>query len=143
MARFKTLRQKEKRYVFDFLGNRGDQNPAIAVFARFPLPDEKFMPKAGDSVFDGIDPEKIAKKDRDETGKFVSAFMAHFSANITKIDYGYFVRECIDHFENFESDGKEIKTVDDFMSLNIEMRTLIANDCYEYAQKRDEFTMGE
>ena len=143
MAKFKTLREKEKRYIFDFLANKGDDNPAAAVFARFPQPGEDFMPKVKNSVFEGIDLEKVAKKDSAELDKFISVFMEHFSSNAAKIDYEYFVRECIDHFENFESDGKEIKTVDDFLALNIEMRTLIADDCYKYAQKKDEFSMGE
>jgi len=148
MARFKTLRQKEKRYVFDFLANGGDANPAVAVFARFPQPDEDFMPKPKGSIYEGIDLEKVAKKDSAETEKFTSAFVEYFSANAAKVDYEYFIRECIDHFENFgfedfEGNKKEIKTVDDFLALPVEMRTLIASDCYQYAQTRDEFTVGE
>ncbi len=143
MARFKTLKQKDKKYIFSFLENRQDKNPAIAVFARFPLPNESFMPKAKHSVFDGIDLGKLSKKNNTEMDKFLSAFMDHFTSNMTKVDYEYFVRECIDHFENFESDDKEIISVDDFLALNIEMRTLIAHDCYLFAQEKDEFTMGE
>jgi len=143
MARFKTLREKEKTYIFDFLGNRKDPVPAAVVFARFPLPDETFMPRVKSSVFEGIKLEKIAKNDKAEMDRFLDSFMEHFSTNMTKVDFEYFARECFSHFENFESDGKEIKTVDDFLSLNIEMHTLIANDCYKYAQKKDEFTMGE
>ncbi|MCL2602836.1 MAG: hypothetical protein FWD91_08510 [Treponema sp.] len=143
MARFKTLREKEKRYVFDFLENRKDPQPAAVVFARLPLPDEDFMPRVKGSVFDSVDFGKLASKDNKEMDKMVSVFMDHFSKNITKVDFEYFARECFSHFENFESDGKQIKTVDDFLSLNIEMRTLIANDCYRYAQEKDEFTMGE
>ena len=143
MARFKTLREKEKRYIFDFLENRKDSEPAAVVFARLPLPDEDFMPRVKGSVFDSVDFGKLAVKDNKEMDKMVSVFMDHFSKNITKVDFEYFARECFSHFENFESDGKQIKTVDDFLSLNIEMRTLIANDCYRYAQEKDEFTMGE
>ena len=143
MARFKTKKQKEKRYVFDFLANKGDENPAVAVFDHFPLPGEDFMPKPKGSAFDGIDLEKVAKKDSAETEKFTSAFVKYFSANAAKVDYEYFIRECVDRFENFECDGKEIKTVDDFLALNVEMWTLIAADCYKYAQTRDEFAVGE
>jgi len=143
MARFKTLNKKDKRYVFDFLGNRKDAKPAIAVFTRFPLPGEDFMPKVKASVFEGLDFGKIGRKDSTEIERLASAFTDHFSSNMTKIDYEYFVRECIEGFENFECDGKEIKTVNDFLGLNIEMLTLIAHDCYEYAQEKDEFTMEE
>ena len=143
MARFKTLRQKEKRYVFDFLGNKDDDNPAAVIFARFPLPGEDFMPKVKSTVFEGIDLNKIASKNQAEMDKFISAFMDHFSINLAKVDYDYFAWECFAGFENFESDGKEIKTIDDFLALNIEMRTQIADDCYKYAQEKDEFSMGE
>jgi len=143
MARFKTLRQKEKRYIFNFLANKGDPNPAAAVFRRFPILGEDFKPKIKGAVFEGIDLEKISEKDSAETEKFTAAIMGYFSSNLTKVDYEYFTRECIDHFENFECDGKEINTVDDFLALNIEMQTLIADDCYKYAQQKDEFAVGE
>jgi len=143
MARFKTLSQKEKRYVFNFLRNKEDPNPAAVVFKRFPQPGENFMPKTKGNTFSGIDFTKLGKKDEAELEKLMSAFMEHYSSNLTKVDYEYFVRECISLFENFECDDKIINSVDDFLSLNIEMVTLIANDCYEYAQKLDEFDMGE
>ena len=143
MARFKTLRQKEKRYVFDFLGNRADPNPAAVVFARFPLPDESFMPRAKSSVFDGIDFSLVGKKNGKEIDRLISAFMDHFTSSISSVDHDYFARECFERFEDFHCDGKEIRTVDDFLSLNVEMRTLIAHDCLEYAKIRDEFSLGE
>ena len=143
MARFRTLRIKEKRYVFNFLGNRQDPNPAAVVFARFPQAGENFIPKPENSIFNDINLDKFSKGDKSEMDKFLTAFMDNFSANITKVDYEYFARECFDCFENFECDGKEIKTIDDFLSLNIEMWTVIADDCYKYAQMKDEFTMGE
>ena len=143
MARFKTLRQKEKRYVFDFFGNRNDPNPAAVVFARFPQPDENFMPKAKSSVFEGINFSLVGKKDGKEIDRLIAAFTEHFTANLNSVDWEYFARECFERFEDFYCDGKEIKTVDDFLSLNPEMMTLIARDCPEYAKSRDEFTPGE
>jgi len=143
MARFKTLRQKEKRYIFDFLGNRQDPKPAAAVFARFPQTGENFIPKPKAALFDGIDKKKFVAGDEKEQDKFLSSFLEHIATEITSVDYEYFIRECVDRFEDFESDGKVISTVDDFFTLNIEMRSLIADDCYKYAMKKDEFTMGE
>jgi hypothetical protein len=143
MAIFKTLRQKEKRYVFDFLGNRGDPNPAVCVFARFPLPEENFMPRVKGNVFEGLNFAALGKRDEKEMDKFISAIMDHFSASMAKVDYASFVRECVDHFENFTSDGREIKTADDFCSLSPEMWTVIADDLYRYACQKDEVSMGE
>jgi len=143
MARFKSVRQKEKRYVFDFLANKGDDNPAAAIFARFPMLEEDFTPKPKKSVFDGINFEKLGKGDEEEKSRLMSALVENIAANMAKVDYEYFVRECIDHFDNFDYDGKEIKTVDDFMALPVEMWTVIANDCYRYAMTKDDFSMGE
>ena len=143
MAHFHSLKQKEKRYVFDFLGNRADKEPAAVVFSRFPLPDELFTPGIKNSVFDGVDFAKLGKKDGGELEKFVKAFMDDFTGKLAKVDYGCFARECFEHFENFTCDGKEIKTVEDFLALNAEMTALIADDCYRYAKQRDEFSLGE
>ncbi|MDR1390670.1 MAG: hypothetical protein LBJ31_11935 [Treponema sp.] len=148
MAIFKTLRQKDRRYVFDFLGNRKDPNPAVCVFARFPQPDENFMPNPKGTVFKGINLEKLSKGNNGELERFTSAFMEHFSANMAKVDYAAFIRECVEHFENFnfespEGEKSEIKTVEEFLLANPELWAPIARDCYKYAQERDEFALGE
>ena len=148
MAVFKTLNAKRKEYVFNFLGNRQDPHPAKVVFSRFPLPAEAFIPPAGINVFDGIDMIKIAARDSEELQKLSKAFAAYIAANVAKIDYEAFIRECIDHFEDFffaDDDGKPraINTVDDFLLINRQAMAVITLDCYAYARKEDEFTMGE
>jgi len=143
MAKFKTLRKKEKVYAFNFLDNLKDEKPAKVIFARFPTGGESFMPKLKNSVYDGIDLNKIVSKDNKELEKFTSSFIKYYSSAADKVDYEYFIRECVECFEDFESDGKQIKTVDDFLSLNLEMIALIADDCYKYANGKDEFSMGE
>ncbi|MDR0709714.1 MAG: hypothetical protein LBF77_06585 [Spirochaetaceae bacterium] len=143
MAQFKTLRKKAPRYVFDFLKNREDPEPAAVVFARFPQPGEDFTPRIPGTIFDGINAEALAKRDPEALDKFSNNFLDHFTKHMKKVDYGCFIRECADHFENFWSDGKEIKTIDDFTALPQEMWRVIAADCYQYASQKDEFTMGE
>ncbi|MCL2127640.1 MAG: hypothetical protein FWH38_05240 [Treponema sp.] len=148
MAVFKTLNAKKKEYVFDFLGNRSDPKPAKAVFSRFPLPDERFMPAAAASLFDGIDIAKAARRDEAELQKLSKAFAGFFTANATKIDLEAFARECIDRFEDFRfvdenGNAKEVRAVEDFLSINRQAMAAIALDCYRYARTEDEFTMGE
>ena len=143
MAHFKTLRKKQPRYVFDFLKNRQDPEPAAIVFARFAQPGEEFMPRIPVTIFEGIDAGALARRDSGALDAFSRNFMDHFTRNMKRIDYGCVIRECADHFENFWSDGKEIKTPDDFITLAPEMWQVIAADCYKYACQKDEFSMGE
>jgi hypothetical protein len=42
MAVFKSLKVKEKSYIFKVFGNEKSDNPAKAIFRRFPLSDELF-----------------------------------------------------------------------------------------------------
>ena len=148
MAVFKTLSAKKKEYVFDFLGNRKDPKPARAVFSRFLLPGETFIPGMGAALFEGVDMGKLARRDAGEVEKVARAFAAYMSAGATKVDLESFARDCIDRFEDFQfadEDGKvrDIRTVEDFLGINRQAMTLIALDCYGYARQEDEFTMGE
>jgi len=148
MAVFKTLNAKKKEYAFDFLDNRKDPRPAKAVFSRFPLPGETFIPGPGATLFDGLDIGKVAVRDAGELEKLSRAVVAFLSVNAAKIDFVAFLRECIDRFEDFrfvdeEGRSREIKTVDDFLGINRQAMATIAMDCYEYARREDEFSMGE
>jgi len=148
MAVFKTLRAKKKEYVFDFLGNREDARPARAIFARFPMPGETFMPSPGAGLFDGVDIGRAAERDPRELEKLSRTFAAFLSANASRIDIEAFVRECLDGFEDFvfaDEDGgkREVRTVEDFLGINRQMMAAIALDCYKYARREDEFSMGE
>jgi len=148
MAIFKTLNAKKKEYVFDFLGNRKDPRPAKAVFLRFPLPGETFIPGPGAGLFDNVDIAGAARRDEKELEKLSRAFVAYLSANASKIDFESFVRECIDRFEDFrfvdeEGMTRDIRTADDFLNINRQAMAAIALDCYRYARQEDEFTMGE
>jgi hypothetical protein len=144
MAVFKTLRQKEKSYVFKVFGNEKSDNPARAVFFRFPLPDEMFPAASQKNVL-----ESSFVKDFDNTPeareklvkRVVDAMIENIAAG--RFDHGRFIKECIDHFENFFYGEKEIKTAEDFFSLPPEAVQKIAGDLYFYAKTEDEFTMGE
>jgi hypothetical protein len=148
MAVFKTLNAKKKVYLFDFLGNRQDPHPAKAVFSRFPLSDETFISSTGVNLFEGMDLEKIARKDSEELRKLSKAFVNYLASGASKVNYEAFVRECIDHFEDFrftDEDGqtREVKSVEDFLTINRQAMAAITLDCYQYARKEDEFSMGE
>ena len=145
MARFKKIKSRQKRYVFNFFNNKTDPNPAAVIFKRFPLPEEVFIPCPNRSMFDEVDFEEIGKQNQIEIDKFLTIMWAHFTNRLSQIDYEMFARNCFDHFENFEFDEKIIKTVDDFFSLDVVVWTLITHDCRNYTMNPDLYinTVGE
>jgi hypothetical protein len=157
MAVFKTLRTKAKEYVFKYEGNERLQEPARAVFARFPLPDENFLRRGETDRYSDVNFGKIGKKDTKEIEKLFGVFINSYLADMTaggmppvfsRVDVPAFVRECVDHFENLRTEDeqggqKEIRSPDEFLALPAEAVHEIARDLYAYAKERDEFTMGE
>jgi hypothetical protein len=144
MAVLKPLRVKDKIYVFKVYGNEKSENPARAVFSRFPLSDETFPVASQKSIL-----ESGLLKDFDNTQKakeqlvkhIIDVMVENISANV--FDYQKFVKECISHFEDFQYGNKKIKSVDDFLALPQESTFKIAKDLYFYSKIEDEFTMGE
>jgi hypothetical protein len=143
MAKLKSLRVKEKSYIFKVFGNEKAKNPAKAIFSRFPLSDELFPTASQKNVL-----ESSLIKDFDNTKAkeklvkhIIDIMIENISANV--INYKKFLTECIDHFEDFTYGDKEIKTVDDFLTLPEAAVEKIAKDLYFYSKIEDEFTMGE
>jgi hypothetical protein len=154
MAVFKSMRTKSKKYVFKFGGNEKLKDPARAVFARFPLPDENFLKSGSDARYGDIDWEKVGKKDGKEVEKLFSVFISKYMSDavggvlqFSRVDIPAFLRECVDHFDNLfaEQDGAkaEVKTVDDFLLLPEAAVYEIARDLYGYAREKEDFTLGE
>jgi hypothetical protein len=157
MAVFKTLRPKAQDYVFKYEGNERLQDPARAVFARFPLPDENFLRRGETDRYGNVDFGRIGKKDTKEIEKLFGVFINSYLADMvsggvpaafSRVDVPAFARECVDHFENLwaeDGQGKKraVKTVDDFLGLPGEAVYEIAKDLYAYARDKDQFTMGE
>jgi hypothetical protein len=144
MAVLKPLRVKDKTYVFKVYGNEKSENPAKAVFSRFPLSDETFPVASQKSIM-----ESSVLKDFDNTQKakeqlikhIIDVMVENISANV--FDYQTFLKNCISHFEDFQYGNKKIKTVDDFLALPQESVFKIAKDLYFYSKIEDEFQMGE
>jgi hypothetical protein len=155
MAVFKSLRTKSKEYAFEFGGNASLEDPAKAVFARFPAPDETFLKKNFDSSYRDVDWEKLGKKDEKEIEKLFAAFFSSYISEamgaqiqFNKIDAEAFLRECVDHFESLYAENEagkktKIKTVEQFLTLPYEAVYEIAKDLYAYARQKDDFTLGE
>jgi hypothetical protein len=156
MAVFKSLRKKPKEYVFKFGGNEKLKTPAKAVFARFPLPDETFLKSGADTRYGDVDWGRIGKKDQKEVEKLFSAFITNFMSesagmpvSFSRVDYGAFLTECVDRFENLfveEPDGEtsEVKLPGDFLRLLPEAAAYeIARGLYAYAREKEDFSMGE
>jgi hypothetical protein len=144
MAILKSLRVKEKNYIFKVFGNEKSNNPAKAVFARFPLSDELFPMASQKNIM-----ESSLLKDFENTQETKEKLVKHIIdvmiENITanRFDHIKFIKECIDHFDDFTYGDKEIKTVDDFLTLPSEAVLKISKDIYFYSKIEDEFTMGE
>lgn len=144
MAKLKSLRLKNKTYVFTSFDNDKDAEPATVIFSRFPLSGETFTKVDRKNLLDGIDLGKIGDENVKEqiAGKIVETFMENMSSGST--DYERFISECVDHFEAFEyAESKVITTSDFWQILPVEAASTIAAELYKYAGGRDEFTMGE
>jgi hypothetical protein len=144
MAVFKPLKQKEKKYIFKVFGNEKSTNPAKAVFFRFPMSDELFPVASQKNILESssikdFDNSQEAKEKLVKT--IIDGMIENISSN--RFDHVKFLKECIDHFEDFIYNNKKIKTIDDFLSLPQEAVQKIAKDLYFYSKIEDEFTMGE
>jgi hypothetical protein len=71
----------------------------------------------------------------------IDIMVENMTAN--RFDHFAFINECIDHFEDFMYGDKEIKTVNDFLSLPQEAVQKIAKYLYFYSKTEDEFTFDE
>jgi hypothetical protein len=144
MAQFKSLREKDKSYVFKVFGNEKCKEPARAIFSRFPLSDELFPLASQKNVM-----ESSILKDFDNSPeskeKLVKQIIDIMVDNMTanRFDYITFTKECIDHFEDFWDGDKLIKSVKDFLALPQEAVQKIARDLYFYSKTEDEFTIQE
>jgi len=145
MAVLKSVRQKEKEFIFKSFGNDKSENPAKIVFSRFPLPDESFPIASQKNVL-----ESSVVKSFDNTQRAKEKLVEHIINtmidNITanRIDYKRFFRDCVSHIENLEYDGKEVKTVKEFIDVVPgEAFFTIALEAYLYSKEQDTFTIEE
>jgi hypothetical protein len=138
MAKFKSLSVKEKAYIFRVYGNEKQSNPAKAVFKRFPFSDELFPVASQKSIMEDI-------KDFENKEKLVQHIIDVMIENISsnRFDFKQFLTECVDHFEDLEYDGKEIKSIKDFLTLPTEAIEKITKDIYNYSKTEDKFTFEE
>jgi hypothetical protein len=144
MSVLKPLRQKEKEYIFKVFDNEKSDTPAIAVFYRFPLSDELFPLASQKNVLESAivkDFDNSAQAKENLVKHIIDIMIDNMTAN--RFDYVKFVKECIDHFENFTYGDKEVKTVSDFLKLPPEAVQKIAKDLYFYSKIEDEFSFIE
>jgi hypothetical protein len=144
MAVFKSLRQKDKVYIFKVFGNEKSDNPAKAVFLRFPLSDETFPYASQKSILESkllTDFDNTPESKEQLVKHIIDVMIENITANV--FDYQKFLKECISHFEDFIYEDKEIKSVNDFLALPQEAVHKIAKDLYFYSKIEDEFTFNE
>jgi hypothetical protein len=143
MAQFKTLREKQKNYIFKVFDNGKADKPASVVFHRFPFSDELFPLGTQKNILESDIFKDFENNNREEiVKKIVDTMIENISNN--RFDHQSFLRECVDHFEDFYFGGKEIKTVEDFINtIPIEAAQKISRDLYNYGRTEDKFSMGE
>ena len=145
MAILKSLKQKDKVYIFKSFENDKSDNPAKIIFNRFPLPDETFPTASQKNILDSTLIKNFDNTQKSKE-KLVELVVNTIVDNITanRIDYRRFFNECISHIENLIYDNKDIKTIEEFFnSIPDEALFIIANEVYNYSKTNDEFTMEE
>jgi len=143
MAKLKSLKPKNKEFVFTSYGNDKEEVPAKIIFSRFPLPMENFTTVDKKDLFKGIDVDGISKKELQSkiADKIVESFLSNLNAG--NADFRQFFSECVDGFKDLEYEDKKIITPADFWQmLPQDAAHTIASEAYEYAMEREEFTMG-
>jgi hypothetical protein len=144
MSVLKSLRVKDKEYAFTSFDNDKSSNPARAVFSRFPFNEETF-PRANQKNVLNSALLKNFENTEEQRQELVEAIIDNLVSNISAnvFDYRNFLRECIDHFEDLEYDGREVRTVSEFLTLPQFAIETIAKELYLYSKTKDEFTMDE
>jgi hypothetical protein len=144
MVVLKSIRQKEKEYIFKSFGNDKSESPAKVIFKRFPFLDEAFPFANQKNVLDSsivknFDNSLKAKEKLVE--HIINTLIDNITAN--RINYELFLKECVLGFENLVYNDKEVKTVKDFLDLPQDAVQRIAQELYVYAKKEEEFTIEE
>ena len=143
--KIKSIRQKSKRYVFEAFENDRQEEPAAAVFRRFPLPDEMFP--MGETTKNLISPKEFiqsgtSKKAQQELlNKVVNNLIDNIASQ--RIDYRRFMLACVERFDDLEYEDREIATVEQFLALPDEIVYVVGVELYAYASTRDVFTADE
>jgi len=138
----KSLKQKNKNFIFRSFDNYESENPAKIIFSRFPMPDEQFPMADQKSVLDSS-----AFKTLDDSHESRESLVEHIVNNMVsnimsnRIDYKRFFNECVESVEDLAYDNTAIKTVEDFFKhLPDEAAFTIAQEAYGYAKEADQFT---
>ena len=143
--KLKSLKIKDKVFVFKSFENDLSENPAKIIFNRFPMIDEIFPVGNQKSVLDSNFVKEFSNT-RQNQEKLVELIIDNIINNISnnRVDYRRFFDECVSHIENLEYDGKEIKTVKDFFEiLPAEAAYKIAVEAYLYSKEVDLFESSE
>jgi len=140
----KPLKQKSKEFIFKSFGNSEFSNPAKIIFSRFPMPDESFPIANQKSVMESSivkDFENTVKAKEKLVEHIINVMIDNITAN--RINLKKFIEECVSHIENLEYDGKEIRTVKDFVELPEEAFYIIAYEAFIYSKDSDLFSIEE
>jgi len=143
MAILKSLKIKSKEFIFTSYENDKEEKPAKIIFKRFPIPGESFTSVNKKDLFEGVDITNISKRELQAkvADNILNSFLHNLSAGNN--DLKRFFDECVDSIANLEYEKSKIITVNDFWQvLPQDAAYTIAQEAFEYADKHEEFTMG-
>jgi len=143
MARLKSLKFKSKEFVFTAYENDKEEKPAKIIFKRFPIPGESFTMIDKKNILEGIDLSNVKKRELESVivNNIINNYVNNLRAGIN--DLNRFFDECVDRIDNLEFEKSKIITVSDFWQvLPQDAAYTIAQEAFEYANTREEFTMG-
>jgi len=139
-----SIYQKDKTYIFKSFDNDKFENPAKVIFKRFPFSDELFPVANQKNIMDSKqfkDFENTSKAKEQLIEFVINTMIDNITAN--RINYELFLKECISHFENLEFENKEIKTVNEFLSLPQDAIYKIAVELFLYSKTEDKFSVEQ
>ena len=143
MAKLKSLNPKNKDYAIKAYGLADDTNPAKITFKRWPFPGENFTLMEKTEIFSGVELDKSKRElAPDVQDRILKNYLSNLMAS--KTDYKRFFDECVDCFTDLQFAESKIITVNDFWQiLPQDAAYTIAEEAYEYANTREQFTAGE
>jgi len=145
MALLKSIKMKDKTFIFNCFGNSETDNPVKVHFKRFPMVDEIYPYADLDPLLES-DAVKNFDGSKESQNKMLTYILTTISKNAdsNRIDFKKFFNDCVESFSDFVFDDKEIKTVKDFFDFVPDHAIfMIAMDCYLYAKEIDMFQMDE
>lgn len=143
--KLRSIKTKDKQFIFEAYDNKLSENPAKIIFRRFPFPDETYPIVESKTIMKSSELKNLGN-DKAAQERLVENIIDNIINNITanRIDLHKFFTECVERIEDLEYDGAPIKTVEHFFEhLPTEAIYKIGIEAYLYSKEEDVLTNEE